>query len=75
MMNRYKVPTLTPNTPKTHKNKLMTALKQVSGVQSATLHPAAHEFQIEADTKHAPKRDEIASAARKAGFELEAATK
>jgi copper chaperone CopZ len=67
-MEKFKVPTLSLKTPQADQDKLITALKGVKGVASATLHPSSSEFVINAKDKQQPRREDIVAAASKAGF-------
>ena len=67
-MNTYKVPHLTPQTPQPERTKLLTALKGVHGVASATLIPESSEFTVKGRAKQQPKREDVERAASKAGF-------
>jgi hypothetical protein len=68
IMDKYKVPNLTPETSQPERTKLLTALKGVQGVASATLIPESSEFTVQARDKKEPKREEVEKAASKAGF-------
>jgi hypothetical protein len=69
-MKKYKVENLSATTPQSEQGKLITALKAVSGVQSAVLHPSSSEFEIKARTAQQPKRKDLAAAASEVGFAL-----
>jgi hypothetical protein len=71
-MQKYKAPSLNDKTSEADKSKLVSALKAVQGVESATLRPASHEFEIRGKDKQEPKRDAISAAAAKAGFTISA---
>lgn len=67
-MKKYKIPTLTTNTPQADQTKLLSALKGVKGVESAQLHPNTSEVAVTPKAQNAPKREEIATAASRVGF-------
>ena len=67
-MEKYKVPTLTTNTPQADQTKLLKAIKDLRGVESAQLHPNTSEVAIKLKTENPPKREEIETAASRVGF-------
>lgn len=69
-MKRYQIPTLNEKTPQNDQSKILTAIKGISGVTKATLHPSTHEIEITGEDQAEPKREEIASAVSKVGFPL-----
>lgn len=71
-MNIYQVQALNEKTSKQHRDKLVTALKSVPGVKSASLRINQSEFEITPKDKQAPKRDEIMAASAKVGFPVTA---
>ena len=71
-MKSYKVQNLSNSTTSSDQTKLISALRGVAGVETATLRLQDHAFEIKAKDKHEPKREELAAATLKAGFPLQA---
>lgn len=69
-MQKYQIPKLTEKTSQADQTKIVTALRKVDGVASATLHPKSHEVELKVNEKREPKRTEIASAVSSIGFPL-----
>ena len=70
MQKKFTVPTLTSKTSEESRKKLQSALMGVHGVQKATLYPDTSSFEIEPKPEQKPKKEDIISAAGKAGFKL-----
>jgi hypothetical protein len=69
-MSTYKVNNLDSKTPQTDQAKLATAMKSVTGVESARVIADSSQIEIKGKGGKDPKRDELAAAASKAGFPL-----
>ena len=68
IMERYKVPGLTNDTPQAELTKLLAAIRSVKGVERAQLHLETSEIEIGVKDSHTLKREAFASAASSAGF-------
>jgi hypothetical protein len=68
MITNYAVPRLTPQTSDRAREKLIRALKGVSGVEFVTLKPRSHQVEIEGTDRQEPNAAEISEAATAAGF-------
>ncbi len=68
MIEKYRVPGLTNDTPQADLTKLLAAIRSVKGVERAQLHLDTGEIEIGVKDSHMPKRETFASAASSAGF-------
>lgn len=73
MVKNYSVPRLTSKTPDGDQAKLMSAIRAVAGVESVSLNPGSHRFEVTSNGKQEPQKSEIEAASQKAGFQIEAA--
>ena len=69
-MEKYKIPSLTAQTPQADQTRLVCAMRNVRGVERAFLHAETGEIEIGVKDSHSPKREAIADAASSVGFPL-----
>lgn len=69
-MKKYQIPKLNEKTPAADQSRIVAAVKDISGVTKAVLHPNSHELEVAGKDQSDPKREDIASAVSKIGFPL-----
>jgi hypothetical protein len=72
-MSKYKIGNLNVDTPRAAQGRLINALRTVTGVGSAVIHPNSSELEIIPRPQQQPERSAIAAAVSKAGFSLDSA--
>ena len=69
-MKKYQLPRLNEKTPAADQSRIVAAVKGVSGVTKAVLHPNSQELEVAGKDQTEPKREDIATAVSKIGFPL-----